>query len=168
LLAGVALPESVADHSFVTALVAWILAEMVNAESAEEENTAILDVGRVVLMAICHDLAESSVTDLPREAVSYIGADAKHAAEAVALETLFGGIPGGAEIAALWDEYQAGESPEARLVHDADKLEMVVQARHYAAAGNANLDEFWRGHTWSYAATRTLFAQFASAQPPLK
>ena len=41
-----------------------------------------------------------------------------------------------------WNEYQENISPEARLVHNADKLEMLHQARIYEKTG-VNLDQFW-------------------------
>ena len=37
---------------------------------------------------------------------------------------------------ALWEEYEAGESAEARLVKDMDKLEMIAQAMEYETEEN--------------------------------
>jgi 5'-deoxynucleotidase YfbR-like HD superfamily hydrolase len=57
--------------------------------------------------------------------------------------------PAAAEISELWHEYEAGASPEAALIKDIDKLEMVVQAAEYegvAAAGGGgphSLQEFF-------------------------
>lgn len=31
------------------------------------------------------------------------------------------------QVGSLWREYEAGQSPEARLVKDFDKLEMIIQ-----------------------------------------
>jgi 5'-deoxynucleotidase YfbR-like HD superfamily hydrolase len=43
-----------------------------------------------------------------------------------------------------WDEFTAGASPEARLVRDADKLEMVLQAMEYEKLGyGGSLMRFW-------------------------
>jgi 5'-deoxynucleotidase YfbR-like HD superfamily hydrolase len=36
--------------------------------------------------------------------------------------------PAAADISELWHEYEAGETPEANLVKDFDKLEMIIQA----------------------------------------
>ena len=41
-----------------------------------------------------------------------------------------------------WNEYQRNETEEARLVHNADKLEMLTQAKKYEATGS-KLDQFW-------------------------
>jgi 5'-deoxynucleotidase YfbR-like HD superfamily hydrolase len=47
---------------------------------------------------------------------------------------------------AWWQELQEDESVAARLVHDADKLDLFVQALVYEEqSGNAHLDEFWQG-----------------------
>lgn len=35
------------------------------------------------------------------------------------------------EIMALWEEYEAASTPEARFVKQVDKLEMVLQAHEY-------------------------------------
>lgn len=35
------------------------------------------------------------------------------------------------EIAELWREYEANSSPEAKVVKDFDKLEMILQALEY-------------------------------------
>ena len=48
-------------------------------------------------------------------------------------------------------------TPEARVVKDADKLEMVHQALRYEATGVQTLDEFWSGHDWHYATSAQLF-----------
>jgi 5'-deoxynucleotidase YfbR-like HD superfamily hydrolase len=42
----------------------------------------------------------------------------------------------------LWEEYEMKETPEARLVHNADRIEMLVQAHEYED-GSVNLDQFW-------------------------
>jgi putative hydrolase of HD superfamily len=45
----------------------------------------------------------------------------------------------------LFREYQAGQTPEAVLVHAADKLDMVLQALEYQEEGvePEKLDQFW-------------------------
>ncbi len=140
-------------------MLACLLGEMVNRRRGAAGGERPIDLGRAARMALVHDLAESLVTDLPREASEYIGREAKHAAEGEAMRELFAGVVGGDDYVALWQEYDSGGSPEARLVRDADKLEMVLQARHYASAGNENLAEFWQGHSWSYGVTEELFDQ---------
>jgi putative hydrolase of HD superfamily len=157
LLNGVAPCESVADHSLGVALLALALAETVNAGWAAEGLERPLDVGRVVTIAVVHDLAESLLTDLPKRSTQLLGKAAKHAAEAEALAAILAPVPNGQAYARLWEEYNGAVSPEARLVRDADKLEMMHQALVYERAGNRTLQEFWEAGDWHYTASKALY-----------
>ncbi|KAH0912768.1 hypothetical protein HID58_036089 [Brassica napus] len=48
------------------------------------------------------------------------------------------------EIAELWREYEANASPEAKLVKDFDKLEMILQALEYEQEQGKDLEEFFQ------------------------
>ncbi len=125
--------ESVADHSWRVALMALVGAEGVPG----------LDANRAVQIALVHDLAESIVGDIaPGDGVP---AEEKHRREASAMERLEGILGGGtgARVRALWDEYEAGKSPEARFVKDLDKLEMILQAKEYEEEQGTDLSEFF-------------------------
>ncbi len=161
LFAGVPQPESVAEHAYGTAVVASMLAHEINAEIRDSSGDIIdlLDIGRVALIALVHDLSESSVTDLPKETSEVLGIKTKHDAEALAIEKLFASVVGGAEYQKLWHEYEQTASAEAKLVRDADKLEMVLQAREYELSGNQRLEEFWHGYHWHYNVSARLFQQ---------
>lgn len=137
--------ESVADHSFRTALLAWMAAD------AEPE----LDRNRVLKLALVHDLAEAITGDLPPyDAVALPGLHddearrafleqrhvrsearevAKRAAEAAAIAELVTGLPDklAQELLALAAELAGGETAEARFVKQADKLETYLQSREY-------------------------------------
>jgi putative hydrolase of HD superfamily len=63
------------------------------------------------------------------------------------MEELVAQVPGGRDYMALWDEYAAGSSAEARLVKGIDRLETLAQALAYERAGNRNLGEFWEHAT---------------------
>jgi putative hydrolase of HD superfamily len=158
LLAGVAQPESVAEHSWATALLALALAQAINGDLAANGLRDPLDVGLVVQIAIVHDFAESILTDLPLRATKLIGKDVKHKAEATALEQLTHNLPASVDLISLWREYSELASPEGRLVRDADKLEMVHQALAYEQAGNQNLGEFWPQSSWQYEISAQVFA----------
>ncbi len=157
LLAGVAPVESVADHSYGVAFLSLLLADAVNDAWADEGLVEPLSVERILRLALLHDLAESLLTDLPKRSSDLIGSAVKHAAEDEAMDGLLMALPGGDAYLALWQEYDAASTPEARLVKDADKLEMVHQALCYQQRGQANLDEFWQGHSWHYTISRMLF-----------
>jgi putative hydrolase of HD superfamily len=163
LYAGVAQPESVAEHSWATAILALILAAAVNRDPAANGLTAALDPGRVAQIAVVHDLAEGVVTDLPKRATKLLGKTVKHQAEAQALAQIAGSLPE-THFEALWREYSELATPEGRLVHDADKLEMVHQALLYERAGNQNLGEFWQEYQWHYPVSEEMYAALIAAR----
>ena len=157
LLAGVQTPESIADHTTGVALLVLFMAESINADWGSEGLTAPLRVERAATLALLHDLGESVLTDLPKRSAALLGDPTKQAAEEAAMAALMAELPGGNGYSALWQEYATAGTPEARLVKDADKLEMVYQALCYERAGQRNLDEFWQGHSWYYRASEALF-----------
>jgi putative hydrolase of HD superfamily len=124
-LAGVDRPESVAEHSHRTSVIAWVLAALEGADPA-----------RASLLALFHDTAEARTGDSHRLAQSYLvdhrqrDERARHdqvrALPAVLAEAL----------RALWADYEARDSREARIAKDADRLECLIQAREYAETGH--------------------------------
>jgi putative hydrolase of HD superfamily len=132
-LAGIKDCESVADHAFRVALLALVLGELVEG----------VDRDKLLRMALLHELPESLVTDLPRRSVKLLGGDVKWRAERDTWSQL---LPPGQvrdEWRALWEEFDAGQTLEARLAKAADKLEMLLQAYEYERVGYRNLDDFW-------------------------
>jgi putative hydrolase of HD superfamily len=147
---GVPHVESVAEHSFGVALVALSLADGL---AAGTELASPLDVEQVLAMAVLHDLAEVRLMDLPVSAARLMPPGLKMQAEAAALAGLLAPLPGAGHLLHLWQAYQEGSSPEARLVRDADKLEMMIQCLRYEQAGSRDLGEFWQAmdeHDWHY------------------
>ena len=158
---GVAVAESVAEHTFGVAVLALLIGERAGIPSPDldfsdgkggggQPGTQI-ERGKLLAIALLHDLAEALLSDLPASARRLIGADAKRAAERRAIEELFADLPDRAQYLALWDEYAAGASAEARLVKELDRIEMLAQALAYERAGSRTLAEFWDGaeHGWS-------------------
>lgn len=165
LFAGVAQPESLADHTCLVAMYALFLAEFINADPAAQGLAAPLDVERVLALALLHDLAEAVLTDLPKRSADVLGAQAKHRAEEQIVGELLSDLPGSERFLALWREYDGAATPEARLVKDVDKLEMVLQAGRYSERGHRNLEEFRRGHSWHYPLCEALFEQLSGGFP---
>ena len=123
--------ESVADHVFGTATMAMMLADSLRPD---------LDVSQVLRLALLHDLGEAYAGDItPADGID--AAD-KHTRERAAVEQIVGELPGGDRYLTLWDEYEAGSSPEARFVRRVDRLEMALQATVYGAQGFGGLGEF--------------------------
>jgi putative hydrolase of HD superfamily len=125
--------ESVAEHSFGVAMLALWLAHSLDPE---------LDLLKVVSMALVHDFGEVYAGDLiPGDAVS---AGEKHQREAASVQEVFAKLPGGEAYLQLWDEFEAGLSPEARFLRQMDRLEMGLQAHVYQRQGFENMAEFQR------------------------
>lgn len=156
---GVPRPESVADHSHGTALVALALLDLIDEE---------LDRSRVLAMAVTHDLAESVTGDLSLGASRLLPPGAKARAETAALGELLGGLPFAGRWGAWWDELEARRSPEALLVRDADRLDLLVQALVYErTTGNRELGEFWEfapEDSFHYEASRAIRRALAEAR----
>jgi putative hydrolases of HD superfamily len=162
LLAGIRTPESVADHTCATALLAVFLAQQVNADYVGAGLAEPLDVGRVANLALVHDFAESVLTDLPRRSTEVFTKRVKHAAEAQVMHGILADVAGEDAAFGLWAEYRDVASAEAKLVHDADKLELVYQALCYEQQGQRNLDDYWEDHQWHYEASAELFHRILS------
>lgn len=162
---GVPYVESVADHSFGVALVALALVEVLGDAGPGEPG---LDLEKVLIMALLHDLAEARLTDLPASAARLIPEEVKSQAEAGALAKMLAPLPGAARLRALWQEFEDRTSPEGRLVRDADKLEMMIQCLRYEQAGSRGLDEFWQAIdrlSWHYAVSGELYAWLKTLRP---
>lgn len=126
---GVKSPESVADHSYGVSLLAMALSDQKG-----------LDTLKTVRMALLHDLAEAVTGDLtPRQK------QGNHdELESKALDKVMESLPKriSDNYNETFKEYQLNETPEAKLVHNADKLDMLYQAKEYEGKGN-KLDQFW-------------------------
>ena len=119
--------ESVAEHSFRAALIAFTLSRL-----AED-----VDADRVVRMALLHDLPEARTGDLNYMNQKYVQAD-----EPRAVEDLTRGLSFGGEIAELLAEFRSQTTAEAVLVRDADHLEMLLQLKEHLDVGNRNAEEW--------------------------
>jgi len=115
--------ESVAEHTWRLCLMAMVLAP----------EFPDVDLAKLVKICLVHDLGEAVGGDVPapeqarRRAAGLAtgkGKDERHD-----LLTLLEPLPPrlGSEIAELWDEYEAGETAEARLAKALDKLETIMQ-----------------------------------------
>ena len=120
--------ESVADHTFRVALMASLLAKRRG-----------LDVGRATTMALLHDLPEAVIGDITPEE-KFDKRTMEDGAFRAASRTLKKDLK--EWITGLWLDYRKGESEEARLVRDLDKLEMAIQALEYSREGRKGMLEF--------------------------
>jgi 5'-deoxynucleotidase YfbR-like HD superfamily hydrolase len=123
LLLGVPQPETVAEHSFRVGVAGILLAAMEGA-----------DVGRTAALCLLHDAHETRIGDVPSVGRAYITTAVPEAVTAHQTS----GMPD--EVAKvvqdLTAEYEATETTESRVAHDADKIETLMQAIEYQAQGH--------------------------------
>lgn len=117
--------QSVAEHSFRVALIAFALADMVKEEME-------VDRAKLLAMSLFHDFPEARTGDLNYVNKRYVQAD-----EQKAIEEIRQAYPFGGEIFTLLKEYREGETVEAQLAHDADQLELMLMLKKELELGNA-------------------------------
>jgi putative hydrolase of HD superfamily len=140
-------PESVAEHTWRLCLMAMLL------YGREPE----LDLARLLRMCLIHDLGEAIRGDVPAPAQA--GAGAKSAEERADLVELTEPLPPALrdEIVALWDEYEAARTREARVAKGLDKLETILQ--HTQGRNPADFDyDFNLGYGRRYTEADPLLA----------
>lgn len=149
---GVPSAENVAAHSYGVTFTALTLALTISEP---------LNLEKVMIMALLHDLPEALTTDIPTPAWRFLPAGIKTSVERQAMEEILEHPPTRPQLLALWEELHASETAEAKLVHDADKLEMFLQAWQYQhQTGNIQLEEFWDFiPRWHFPQSAELFAE---------
>lgn len=130
--------ENSGEHSWHVALFALVMADLAAPE---------VSIDRVIRMLLIHDLVEIDTGDTPihsANGTAHGGADVL-AAEQAAADRIFGLLPPDQARAfrALWEEFEAAETPDAIFAKSIDRVQPVV----------ANLAA--QGGTWAeYAVTR--------------
>ncbi len=126
--------ENSAEHSWQIALLA---------SSLSKYAAAPVDVDHVVRMLLVHDIGEIDTGDT----MVFVegGWEARKAAELVAVRRIFGLLPGdeGLPLLALWQEFEAGETADARFANAVDRaMPMLLNL--------ANEGQSWRENGISY------------------
>lgn len=147
---GVPQAENVAAHSYGVVFTALVLAQFVEPP---------VDVGRLLAMAALHDLPEAVTTDIPTPAWHYLPPGIKTDVERGAMAHILANTPFADAFMTLWEELHAGETAVARLVEDADKLDMYLQALVYEEQfGNTHLAEFWEtSHVFHFPQVQAVY-----------
>ena len=113
--------ENSAEHSWHVAMMATVLAEHANEP---------VDAGRVARMLLVHDIVEVDAGDT--FVYDTAGAESKAERERAAAERIFGLLPSDqrAELRALWEEFEAASTPDARFAAALDRMMPVLHNIH--------------------------------------
>lgn len=114
-------PENSGEHSWHLTLYAMVLADQAGPG---------VDISRVIRMLILHDLVEIDVGDVPIHSAGGLahGSTDTQAAEQRAADRIFGLLPPdlGLPFRALWDEFEAAETPDAVFAKSLDRVQPVM------------------------------------------
>jgi putative hydrolase of HD superfamily len=124
--------ESVADHSFSTALLAYVISKECRP-----------DLNQLKVMELCmvHDLSEAHAGDItPSQKMKE---EEKFQKNYEGIKKLFSKLAWGKKYIRLWLEFEEQKSPEAKFAKEVDKLEMALQAFVYEEMGYKGLDDFF-------------------------
>jgi putative hydrolase of HD superfamily len=153
LLQGITHPENVAAHCYGVALTAMLMTDALQGP---------VNALRALRMALLHEVSEARITDLPYRTLGYIDPQTKSAAESRAAQDLLGPIDDA--YVSLWEEFEAAETLEARIVRAADKIQMMVKVLRYEREGRGSLADFWLNteyneNDWGVGLARNLFEE---------
>jgi putative hydrolase of HD superfamily len=112
--------ESVAEHSFCTTFIAYVMSQLLPE----------VDGLKLINMCLIHDLPEARVGDLNTVHKKYVTAD-----ENKALEDATAGLAFGHHLAELINEFREGRTPEAKLARDADQLALILELKELMDIG---------------------------------
>ncbi len=123
-MAGVIQPDSIAEHAFRAAIIAYFI--------AKEEG--VNDPEKIGFMCLIHDNAEARISDLHKIATRYID---KKDAEMNAFKEQIQKLPEDTQSDFLdyFSQYEEKTTIEGKILRDADLLETAFQAKEYMDLG---------------------------------
>ena len=129
-LSGYVRNENDAEHAWHMAIMAYLLREYSNEE---------IDIARVILMCLIHDVVEIDAGDT--YAYDTEGLKTQKAREDAAKERIFSLLPEDQkkELIALFDEFEEYQTPESKFAHVMDNLQPLM-------LNNSNGGRDWREH----------------------
>ncbi|MCJ7630960.1 HD domain-containing protein [Candidatus Bathyarchaeota archaeon] len=118
-LAGIKSPESVADHTYRTAILVMCLSDLKG-----------LNTEKLVRMALLHDVHEALIGVYDHSDKERIGKSELRSIETEAVKRVFSDLPDNLQekYILLSAEFQGQETEEARLIKQIDQIEMIFQA----------------------------------------
>jgi putative hydrolase of HD superfamily len=122
--------ENDAEHSWHMAIMAYLLKEYANED---------VDIAKVMLMCLIHDIVEIDAGDT--YAYDEVNLQTQKEREDAAKERIFSILPTEQkeELIALFDEFEAYETPESKFAHAMDNLQPLM-------LNNSNGGSDWQEH----------------------
>ena len=122
--------ENDAEHAWHMAIMAFLLQEYANEK---------VDIGKVMLMCLIHDVVEIDAGDT--YAYDTEGLKTQKAREDAAKERIYSLLPKDQreQLQSIFDEFEANETPEAKFAHAMDNLQPLM-------LNNSNDGGDWRRH----------------------
>lgn len=123
-------PESIADHSFMVTLLAYLFAK---------ENK--LNVNKCIKLALIHDLGESIIGDIVTYNKTKDFKIKKQELELKAINKL-SKLTKNKELENLFKELLQNKTKESKFVHELDKLDVFIQSKIYSKRGDSDYESF--------------------------
>ena len=119
--------ESVAEHSYRVSLIGYTMARLMSGA----------DPFKVLCLCLFHDVPEARTGDL-----NYVNKQYVEVHEQEAIDDLAATLPFGEDLKTLLAEYRAQESLEARVAHDADQLDLILELKEQNDLGNVYANQW--------------------------
>ena len=132
------------EHTYRLIWLALIISRM---EKQGDENT-------IIKMALVHDVAETRTSDLSYVQKVYVKADEKKAADDMFKDTIV------SDYRKIIDEYEKRDSIEAKIVKDADNLDIDLELKEIEELGS-KLPGKWRENNRRFVRDEKLYTESA-------
>jgi len=119
--------ESVAEHILRTVFVGYVLCKM----------DASLDEMKVLKMCVLHDLPEARTGDMNYVNKKYVRVDEEKAVNELTENLFFG-----SDIKDILEEFNQRQTPESKIVRDADQIALILQLKECGDLGNKYSQEW--------------------------
>ena len=124
--------EGVGEHSFMTAVISYLLAREIN---AKKDQTRRVSMEKIMLMSVFHDFHEGRTGEMDKVAKLYM---TRH--EDKANEDIFGSVDD--DLLALLGEYEAKKTLDALVVYEANVIAFGVECKILMERGNTHAKEW--------------------------
>ena len=131
--------ESVAEHTFSTTFIAFVMSQL------EPE----IDALKLISMCLVHDLPEARIGDLNKVQKNYVCAD-----DAKAVADMTDDLPFGPMLSDLIREFNEAATAEAKLAKDADHLGLILELKQLSDTGFSAADQ-WLENVLARLQTKT-------------